>query len=72
MQNSNPIVACKILKMTKRDRLYEDAISLIDSSNPQKQSILYHNIYSLKVNGGYPFSSKKDVEGLVNFLNSYD
>lgn len=58
--------------MTKRDKLYQDAISLIDAKNPQKESILYHNIYSLKMNGVYPFSSKKDVEGLVNFLNSYD
>lgn len=58
--------------MTKRDRLYEEAKLLLASSNPQKESILYHNIYSLKMNGVYPFSSKKDVEGLVNFLNSYD
>jgi len=58
--------------MTKRDKLYEDAISMMESTNPQKESILYHNIYSLKMNGVYPFSSKKDVEGLVNFLNSYD
>jgi hypothetical protein len=58
--------------MTKRDRLYEDAIAMIDASNRQKESILYHNIYSLKVGGGYPFSTKKDVQGLVNFLNSYE
>ncbi len=58
--------------MTNRDQLYEEAISLIKSSTPQKESILYHNIYSLKVSGGYPFSSKKDVQGLVNFLNSYE
>ena len=58
--------------MTKRDRLYQEAILLINSSNPQKESILYHNIYSLQVNGGYPFSSEKDVRELVNFLNSYD
>ncbi len=58
--------------MTKRDRLYHDAISLIESSTPDKISLLYHNIYSLKVNGGYPFSSEKDVIELVNFLNSYE
>lgn len=58
--------------MTNRDKLYQNAISMMESSNPQKESILYHNIYSLKVNGGYPFSSEKDVHELVNFLNSYD
>ncbi|MCY1721295.1 hypothetical protein OU798_13130 [Prolixibacteraceae bacterium Z1-6] len=58
--------------MTKRDRLYNKAISLIESSTPHKESILYHNIYSLKVDGGYPFSSEKEVRELVNFLNSYD
>lgn len=62
----------KTLIMTKRDQLYKDAISLIESTNPQKESILYHNIYSLKVSGRYPFSSEKDVRELVNFLNSYD
>lgn len=58
--------------MTKRDQLYQDAISLIRTWTPAKQSILYHNIYSLKVNGGYPFSSEKEVLELVNFLNSYE
>lgn len=58
--------------MKNRDQLYEEAIEMIEDANPHKESILYHNIYSLKVNGGYPFSSKKDVEDLVNFLNSYD
>lgn len=58
--------------MKNRDKLYENAILKIECSNPQKESILYHNIYSLKVNGGYPFSSEKDVNELVNFLNSYD
>ena len=58
--------------MTTRDRLYEKAISMIDASDPQKESILYHNIYSLKVSGGYPFSSEKEVRELVNFLNSYE
>lgn len=56
--------------MTKRDRLYKEAVSMMESSNPQKESILYHNIYSLRVNGGYPFSSSKDIKELVNFLNS--
>lgn len=58
--------------MTKRDKLYEEAVSMMESTTPHKESILYHNIYSLKMNGVYPFSSKKDVEGLVNFLNSYE
>lgn len=58
--------------MKKRDKLYEEAIAKIESSNPQKESILYHNIYSLQVHGGYPFSSENDVNELVNFLNSYD
>lgn len=58
--------------MKKRDQLYNEAILMIESSTPQKESILYHNIYSLQVSGGYPFSSKKDVHDLVNFLNSYD
>ena len=58
--------------MTKRDKLYEEAISMIESTTPQKESILYHNIHSLQVYGGYPFSTEKEVKELVNFLNSYD
>ncbi len=58
--------------MKQRDQLYEEAIAMIEDATPQKESILYHNIYSLKVNGGYPFSSQKDVLELVNFLNSCD
>uniref|UniRef100_UPI003216F875 hypothetical protein n=1 Tax=uncultured Draconibacterium sp. TaxID=1573823 RepID=UPI003216F875 len=58
--------------MTKRDRLYKEAVSMMESSTPQKESLLYHNIYSLQVNGGYPFSSEKEVRELVNFLNSYE
>ncbi|WP_297086921.1 hypothetical protein [uncultured Draconibacterium sp.] len=58
--------------MKQRDQLYEEAIAMIEDATPQKESILYHNIYSLKVNGGYPFSSQKEVRELVNFLNSYD
>lgn len=57
--------------MKQRDQLYNEAIAMIEEATPKKESILYHNIYSLKVNGGYPFSSKKDVYELVNFLNSY-
>ncbi|MDX8341486.1 hypothetical protein SLH46_19970 [Draconibacterium sp. IB214405] len=58
--------------MKQRDQLYAEAIAMIEDATPQKESILYHNIYSLKVNGGYPFSSQKDVHELVNFLNSCD
>ncbi len=58
--------------MKHRKELFEEAKSLIVESNPQKESILYHNIYSLKVSGFYPFSSKQDVMGLVNFLNNID
>lgn len=57
--------------MEQRDRLYNEAIEMIENATPQKQSILYHNIYSLKVSGSYPFSTKKDVCELVNFINSY-
>jgi len=58
--------------MEKRKALYEEALLMIKESTPQKESILYHNIFSLKVNGFYPFSSKQDVLGLVNFLNTID
>ncbi len=58
--------------MKNRKELFEEAKSLIVESNPHKESILYHNIFSLKVNGFYPFSSKQDVMGLVNFLNNID
>lgn len=58
--------------MKQRDQLYEEAIAMIEDATPQKESILYHNICSLQVNGGYPFSSKKDVLELVNFLNACD
>lgn len=59
-------------QMEKRKALYEEALLMIKESTPQKESILYHNIFSLKVNGFYPFSSKQDVLGLVNFLNTID
>ena len=58
--------------MKQRDQLYEEAIAMIEDATPHKESILYHNIYSLQVDGGYPFSSEKDVKELVNFLNSCD
>ncbi|HYQ57686.1 MAG TPA: hypothetical protein VEP89_10105 [Draconibacterium sp.] len=58
--------------MKNRDQLFQEAIAMIEDATPHKESILYHNIYSLQTNGGYPFSSKKDVHELVNFLNSYD
>lgn len=58
--------------MTQRDRLYKKASAMIEDSSPQKESILYHNIYSLQVNGGYPFSCDEDVKELVDFLNAYE
>ncbi|WP_319231425.1 hypothetical protein [Draconibacterium orientale] len=58
--------------MKYRDQLYQEAIAMIEDATPHKESILYHNIYSLQTTGGYPFSSKKDVHELVNFLNSCD
>jgi len=58
--------------MELRKQLYEEAKSLIKESNPQKESILYHNIYTLKVSGFYPFSTKQDILGLVNFLNNIE
>jgi hypothetical protein len=58
--------------MKQRDLLYNEAVTLIEKKTPQKESILYHNIYSLKMSGSYPFSSKKEVQELVNFLNSCD
>ncbi len=57
--------------MEQRDRLYKEAMAMIKVATPHKKSILYHNIYSLKVDGGYPFSSQNDVIELVDFLNSY-
>jgi len=58
--------------MELRKQLYEEAKSLIKDSTPQKESILFHNIYTLKVSGFYPFSSEKDVLELVSFLNSIE
>ncbi len=58
--------------MKDRKQLFEEAMALMDDATPQKESILYHNIYSLQVNGGYPFSSRKEVRELVNFLNAQD
>ena len=58
--------------MKYRDQLYQEAIAMIEDATPQKESILYHNIYYLQTKGGYPFYSKKDVHELVNFLNSCD
>ncbi len=58
--------------MEFRKQLYEEAKSMIKECNPQKESILYHNIYTLKVSGFYPFSTKQDILGLVNFLNNIE
>lgn len=58
--------------MDNRDLLYKEAIARIKTNTPQKESILYHNIYSLKMSGNYLYSSEEDVSNLVNFLNSYD
>lgn len=58
--------------MKDRNQLYEEAMALMKNATPQKKSILYHNIYSLQVNGGYPFSSRKEVVELVHFLNAQD
>lgn len=58
--------------MKNRKKLYEEAVAMIENTTPHKESLLYHNIYSLQVNGGYPFSSRKDIYELVNFLNSCD
>lgn len=58
--------------MTQREQYYNEAKLMIKESTPQKESILYHNIFSLKISGFYPFSSKKDILGLVNFLNAID
>ena len=62
----------KTQNMTKRDQLYKEALKIIEPATPDKESILYHHIYSLKLSGNYLFSSKKDVMELVNFLNSCD
>lgn len=58
--------------MKDRKKLYEEAVAMIENTTPHKESLLYHNIYSLQVNGGYPFSSRQDVADLVTFLNSFD
>jgi len=58
--------------MTDRKQLFEEAMEWMKNATPQKESILYHNIHSLQVNGGYPFSSRKEVRELVNFLNAQD
>ncbi|WP_155523337.1 hypothetical protein [Maribellus luteus] len=55
--------------MKKREQLYEEALALIENTSPLKESILYHNIYTVKMNGVYPFSTREDVIGLVKFLN---
>jgi len=55
--------------MKNRELLYKEAVTLIENSTPLKESILYHNIYTVNVNGVYPFSTREDVLGLVKFLN---
>ncbi|MCK3684817.1 hypothetical protein [Maribellus sp. YY47] len=55
--------------MEKRELLFKEAITLIENSTPLKESILYHNIYTVNMNGVYPFSTREDVLGLVKFLN---
>lgn len=56
--------------MENRDKLFREAISMIIAITPQKESILYHNIYSLKLSDNYVFNSKNDIVGLANFLNN--
>ena len=58
--------------MNDRNQLFEEAMALMKNATPQKESILYHNIHSLQVNGGYPFSSRQEVRELVKFLNACD
>ena len=58
--------------MGKRDKLFNEAKTRIKNADPCKESILYHNIYTLKMSGNYLYSIKKEVMELVNFLNSYD
>lgn len=58
--------------MRNRDKLFKDAISMVTSITPQKKSILYHNIYSLKLSDNYLFNSKNDIIELANFLNTFE
>lgn len=58
--------------MENRDKLFREAISMIIAITPQKESILYHNIYSLKLSDNYLFNSKNDIIGLANFLNTFE
>lgn len=47
-------------------------MTLIKSVDPFKKSILYYNIFSLKMSDKFLYSTKEDVLELVDFLNSID
>ncbi len=59
----------KIIKKN-RDRLFAEAKSMIKAPDKQKESILYHHIFSLKMNESYVLETQEDVDDLVRFLNS--
>ena len=56
--------------MEHQNELFQEANELLTTPTPLKTSILYHNIYSLKMSDSYLFSSREDVIELVNFLNA--
>ncbi len=55
--------------MDKQKELFRRAKSMMQSSNPVIESILYHNICFLKMSDKYIYDTREGVEELVNFLN---
>ena len=58
--------------MKNRQQLYEEAVLFLKNKTPLKASILYHNIFSLNLNGAFPFATREDVLDLVEFLNAME
>lgn len=59
----------KIQIMESQKELFQQAKSLMKGSNPMMDSMLYYNICFLKMGGKYVYSTTRDVEELVDFIN---
>lgn len=55
--------------MESQKELFQQAKSLMKGSNPMMDSILYYNICFLKMSGKYVYSTARDIEELVDFIN---
>ncbi|MGQ8338130.1 hypothetical protein ACUNWD_16380 [Sunxiuqinia sp. A32] len=58
--------------MKNRNNLYSQAKALLRIPNPEKISMLYHNIFLLKLSNDYLYNTEEEIIELVDFLDSWD